>query len=102
MSGIKIRLRREKKKPTAKNPDYQRQAIWEKVGKHAKDYGLKPQNKEDRERVLTIIHEVFSSYDEIRIGRWKGQTGDILFYIKNDDVVLSRLMEISSLFGRMA
>ena len=62
-----------------------------KVGKHAKDYGLKPQNKEDRERVLTIIHEVFYSYDEIRIGRWKGQTGDILFYIKNDDVVLSKL-----------
>ena len=60
-----------------------------KVGKHAKDYGLDPSKAEDREKFQSIINNVQSNADEVRIGFWRGQKEDVLFYIKGEDVVIT-------------
>lgn len=60
-----------------------------KVGKHAKDYGLDPSKAEDREKFKSIINDVQSNADEVRIGFWRGQKEDVLFYIKGEDVVIT-------------
>lgn len=60
-----------------------------KVGKHAKDYGLDPSKAEDREKFKSIINNVQSNADEVRIGFWRGQKEDVLFYIKGEDVVIT-------------
>ena len=60
-----------------------------KVGKHAKDFGLNPSNTNDREIFNSIVKDIFKGYDEIRMGPWRGQQGEVLFYIKGSDVVLT-------------
>lgn len=60
----------------------------QKIGKHAEDYGLNPSKPEDRQKMTDIIDEIFSNYDEKASGRWRGQKGNVDFYIKGDDVVV--------------
>lgn len=60
-----------------------------KVGKHAKDYGLEPSKAEDRQKFLNIMTDVQTNADEVRIGFWRGQPEDVLFYIKGEDVVIT-------------
>lgn len=61
-----------------------------KVGRHAKDYGLDPSKAEDREKFLNIIIDVQTNAEEVRTGFWRGQKEDVLFYIKGDDVVITK------------
>ena len=61
-----------------------------KVGKHAKDYGLDPSKAEDRQTFQNIINDIMENKDELRIGFWRGQEDDVLFYIKGDDVVITK------------
>lgn len=59
-----------------------------KVGKHAVDFGLNPSIESDREKFRNIIKNIITQKDEIRIGEWRGQEDDVLFYIKKEDVVV--------------
>ena len=60
-----------------------------KVGKHAKDYGLDPSKAEDRAIFQSIIDDITSNAENVRIGYWRGQPEDVLFYIKGEDVVIT-------------
>lgn len=59
-----------------------------KVGKHTKEYGLDPGKASDRARMGKIIDDIISNHDEIVKGPWRGQEGDVDFYIKGADVVV--------------
>ena len=61
-----------------------------KVGKHAVDFGLNPSKEADRAQFRKIINEIYSTADEVRVGNWRGQDGDVLFYIKGEDVLVMR------------
>ncbi|MCL2386655.1 MAG: hypothetical protein FWC89_03795 [Defluviitaleaceae bacterium] len=60
-----------------------------KIGKHAQDYGLDPKNAEHREVMRQIINDIVDNYDEIRVGTFLGQTGNVDFYVKGQDVVIA-------------
>lgn len=61
-----------------------------KVGKHARDFGLNPASAEDREKFNRIIQDITDHADEQRIGSWRGQPEEVFFYIKGNDVVLTK------------
>lgn len=61
-----------------------------KVGKHAIDFELDPANADDRIAFQKIIDDIVDNSDEVRIGSWKGQPDDVLFYIKGEDVVITK------------
>ena len=61
-----------------------------KVGKHAVDFGLDPSNADDRVTFQKIIDDIVDNHDEIRIGDWRGQADDVLFYIKGENVVITK------------
>lgn len=61
-----------------------------KIGKHAIDYGLDPANAADREKMAAIIDEIVQHCDECRAGEWRGQEGEVIFYIKGEDVVVAK------------
>lgn len=60
-----------------------------KVGKHAIDFGLDPSKAEDRAKFQKIIEGIVESAEEVRIGFWRGQTDDVLFHIRGEDVVIT-------------
>ncbi|MDR2168405.1 MAG: hypothetical protein LBE35_11250 [Clostridiales bacterium] len=60
-----------------------------KVGKHAQDYGLDPSSENDREKMREIITDIIDNHNEIRRGTWPGQSGEVEFFIKGRDVVIS-------------
>lgn len=59
-----------------------------KLGKHAAEFGLNPNNEKDREQFLQIIDDVVINKDEVRHGEWRGQPETVTFYIKGEDVVI--------------
>lgn len=59
-----------------------------KIGKHAQDYGLNPANQEHRQKMSNIISDIVNNCSEKRIGDWRGQTEDVIFCIKENDVVV--------------
>lgn len=62
-----------------------------KVGKHAIDWGLNPASEDDRKALEGIIDDIYINHDvPIRTGEWRGQTEDVLFYIKGEDVVITK------------
>lgn len=61
-----------------------------KIGKHAIDYGLDPGNPKDRIKMNDIIDNVVKNHSEQRIGDWRGQSEEVLFFIKGEDVVVSK------------
>lgn len=61
-----------------------------KVGKHARDFDLNPSDESDREKFQSIIRNIIDNYDEMRIGEWRGQNEDVLFYVKGKDVVITK------------
>ena len=60
-----------------------------KAGKHAKDYGLEPDNVKDREKFRNIIDDIVTNHTELYIGDWKGQSEECYFWVKDGDVVIS-------------
>jgi hypothetical protein len=60
-----------------------------KVAKHAKDFGLDPSKAEDRERFQEIINGIMNNAENVRVGYWRGQAEDVLFYIQGEDVVIT-------------
>lgn len=60
-----------------------------KVGKHAVDFGLSPNSPGDREKFQNILDEIIKNASEQRIGEWRGQPDEVIFYIKGDDVVIT-------------
>ena len=61
-----------------------------KIGKHAIDYGLDPGNPNDRLKMNDIIDNIVKNSSEQRIGDWRGQNEEVLFFIKENDVVVSK------------
>lgn len=61
-----------------------------KIGKHAQDFGLDASKEADRLKMHEIIADIVSNKDEIRVGSWRGQANDVLFFIKNNDVVITK------------
>lgn len=61
-----------------------------KLGKHAKDFDLDPSNENDRIKFQNIIDKIITSSDEVRIGEWRGQKDEVLFYIRKSDVVITK------------
>lgn len=61
-----------------------------KIGKHARDYGLDPSKSEDREKMHNIINDIVNNYETVKVGSWRGQAEDVLFYIKGQDVVICK------------
>lgn len=59
-----------------------------KIGKHAKDFNLDVGLETDRQKMREIIDDIITNCDEKRTGNWRGQTEQVTFYIKGDDVVL--------------
>lgn len=60
-----------------------------KVGKHAADFGLDPSKTEDREKFQNIINGIMTDAESVRIGSWRGQTEEVLFYVRGEDVVIT-------------
>ena len=60
-----------------------------KVGKHASDFGLNPSSAEDRDTFQGIINDILDNETEQRIGEWRGQPEEVVFHIKDDDVVIT-------------
>lgn len=61
-----------------------------KVGRHAKDFGLDPSKAEDREKFRLIIDDIITNADEVRVGNWRCQDDEVLFYIKEKNVVVTK------------
>lgn len=61
-----------------------------KVGKHARDFGLNPSKAEDREIFNGIINDIIDNAEEVRTGFWRGQSDDVLFHIKGNNVVVTK------------
>lgn len=61
-----------------------------KIGKHAQDFGLDASNEADRLKMHEIIADIVSNKDEIRVGSWRGQEKDVLFFVKGNDVVITK------------
>jgi len=61
-----------------------------KVGRHALDFGLNPASENDRSRLFEIINDIRTNSEEQRIGEWRGQPEDVVFYIKGEDVVITK------------
>ena len=60
-----------------------------KVGKHAIDFGLDPSKTKDREKFQNIIDDIINNAENVRIGEWRGQYEEVLFYIHGEDVVIT-------------
>ncbi len=61
-----------------------------KVGKHAPEFDLDPTTPEGRAKFKTIINDIVYKVQEKRIGSWRGQAEDVLFFIKGEDVVITK------------
>ena len=61
-----------------------------KIGKHTKEYGLNPRSTKDRQIMRHTILDIVENASEVRSGEWRGQAGEILFYIKGQDVVVAK------------
>lgn len=59
-----------------------------KTGEHARDYGLDPSKKKDRDKMREIITDIIENYDDYAEGEWRMQKGTCSFYIKGEDVVV--------------
>lgn len=59
-----------------------------KLGKHARDFGLDPQLREDRERFLQISRDIVERAEERVYGEWRGQAYPVLFHIRGGNVVI--------------
>ena len=61
-----------------------------KMGEHARQWGLDPSLKEDRNKLESIIKNIFDNPDEIRIGSYRSQPYEVLFFAKGEDVVVTK------------
>ena len=66
------------------------QQFGKKVGRHAQDYGLNPASDSDRATILAIIEDIRSNATEVRTGSWRAQPEEVLFFIKGEDVVVTK------------
>lgn len=62
----------------------------DKVGSHAKDYGLDPGNAAHRAWLRNHIENIAARPDEVKQGPWRGGATDYYFYRAGDDVVLAK------------
>lgn len=60
-----------------------------KLGRHYKDFGIDPSKAEDREKFNDIIDDIVINHDvPVKIGDWRGQKEEVLFFAKGKNVVI--------------
>lgn len=71
-----------------------------KIGKHGGyDYGFDIRTKEGREQYRALIEDVRYNFDERAVGDWRSQEEPVIFYIKGENLVVTKLDgEFISLF----
>lgn len=71
-----------------------------KIGKHGGyDYGFDIRTKEGREQYRALIEDVRYNFDERAVGDWRSQEEPVIFYIKDENLVVTKLDgEFISLF----
>ena len=61
-----------------------------KIGKHARDYDLDPGIEEHRNIMRSTIEDIVLNRTSKKVGSWRGQEGEVYFYIKGEDVVVTK------------
>ncbi len=69
---------------------FTKKQLGKKFGKHCSDWGLNPQSSDDRDKMKAITCDIKEHCEEVRIGAFNGQNEECLFYIKGDDVVITK------------
>lgn len=69
---------------------FTKKQLGKKFGKHCSDWGLDPSSADDREKMKGIVCDIKEHYDSRGIGAFNGQADECLFYIKGDDVVVTK------------
>lgn len=65
--------------------------LGKKIGRHILDFGLDPQKKEDRDKFTSIICDIVKNHNQpLKIGDWRGQADETLFFIKDLNVVVTK------------
>ncbi len=65
--------------------------LGKKIGRHILDFGLNPQKKEDRDKFVGIICDIVKNHNQpLKIGGWRGQADETLFFIKDLNVVVTK------------
>lgn len=59
-----------------------------KARKHARDWGLDPSSKADRDGLERIIEDIIDNADAVDSGDWRDQPNPCTFYRKGDDLVI--------------
>ena len=80
----------EETKITELKIKYDEKQFGKKIGKHAQDFNLDPTSEKDRQQMKFIIDEIVYNASEIRSGTWRGQSSEVVFYIKGEDVVITK------------
>jgi hypothetical protein len=65
----------------------------QKIGQHARDFGLDPADQEARAFLRGRIEDIRTNFDEVRQGPWNPKGGggsDYLFFRQGSDVVVAR------------
>ncbi len=52
------------------------------------DFGLNPEIEEDRKMFLEITRDIIQNAAEKKVGSWRSQLGENIFYIKGENVVV--------------
>lgn len=99
-TGLKRQYEREKisgkpftnpkKQDKIRSVTFDDKQFGKKVGKHAADFGLSAGTPEDRAKMKQVILDIVDHADEKVGGEWRGQEGPVLFYVKGQDVVVTR------------
>ena len=69
---------------------YDEKQFGKKIGKHSQDFNLDPTSEKDRKQMKLIIEDIVDNASEIRVGAWRGQSSEVVFYIKGEDVVITK------------
>lgn len=69
---------------------FTKKQLGKKFGKHCSDWGLDPSSSDDRDKMKSIVCSIKDNCDEKRIGAFNGQSEDCLFFIKGEDVVITK------------
>lgn len=99
-TGLKRQYEREKisgkpftnpkKQDKIRSVTFDDKQFGKKVGKHAADFGLSAGTPEDRAKMKQVVLDIVDHADEKVGGEWRGQEGPVLFYVKGQDVVVTR------------
>lgn len=69
---------------------YNRRNFGHEASGHCHEWGLDKTLEKDREALKAIISSIIKDADAVKYGNWRGQESDVIFFIKGDDVVVTK------------